>query len=57
MFNGIIKSIDSSNRRNQFENDRNMFNFEDMFRLVEFEFENHIKGLDISTSKYFMEFI
>jgi len=60
MFNDIIKSIDSSNRRNQFENDRNMINLEDIFRLMELEFQNVInfnKGSDISTSKYFMELI
>lgn len=60
MFNDIIKSIESLNRRNQFENDRSMFNLEDIFRLMELEFQNvqnHIKGSDISTSKYFTEFI
>ncbi|XP_060862398.1 uncharacterized protein LOC132939319 isoform X2 [Metopolophium dirhodum] len=42
----------SSNRRNQFENDRNMINLEDIFRLMELEFQNvknYNKGSDIST--------
>ncbi|KAL4121709.1 hypothetical protein QTP88_014170 [Uroleucon formosanum] len=42
---------DSFNRRNLFENDRNMFNLEDIFRLMELEFhniQNHIEGSDIS---------
>lgn len=60
MFNDIIKFIDSFNRRNLFENDRNMFNLEDIFRLMELEFhniQNHIEGSDISISKYVKEFI
>ncbi|KAL5242562.1 hypothetical protein ACI65C_009972 [Semiaphis heraclei] len=54
---GILNSeiddfTDSFNRRNQFENDRNVFNLEDIFRLMELEFQNfqnHIKEPDIST--------
>ncbi|XP_025199809.1 uncharacterized protein LOC112597803 [Melanaphis sacchari] len=42
---------DSFNRRNQFENDRNTFNLEDIFRLMELEFQNfqnHINESGIS---------
>ncbi|XP_015372821.1 PREDICTED: uncharacterized protein LOC107168060 [Diuraphis noxia] len=43
---------DPFNRKNMFENDINVFNLEDVFRLMELEFENfqnHIKKPDIST--------
>jgi len=55
MFNNIIKSIDSFNRINYFENDENMFNVEDIFKLMELEFQNlqnHIQESDIFASKY-----
>uniref|UniRef100_A0A2S2NH38 Uncharacterized protein n=1 Tax=Schizaphis graminum TaxID=13262 RepID=A0A2S2NH38_SCHGA len=42
---------DSFNRRNHYDNDRNMFNLEDIFRLMELEFQNlqnHINESEIS---------
>lgn len=57
--NNITKFIDSFNRRNHHDNDRNMFNIEDIFRLMELEFQNlqnHINESEISGSKYFTIF-
>jgi len=60
--NNILKYIDSFSKRNQFENDRNIFNFEDVFNnfddiIRNFEdtfqnFQNQFNQSNISASKY-----